>query len=127
MAITHSTTIRNGLCNYTVDALDQGSGAGKLKIYSDTGLTNLLATFTLADPAFGAASSGQATAAAITPITASASGTALAFSATDSDNVVIFQGNVGVAGSGASCILNTTTLVSGGSLSVNTFTYAAPV
>jgi hypothetical protein len=105
MAITHSTTIRNGLCNYTVDALDQGSGAGKLKIYSDTGLTTLLATFTLADPAFGAASSGQATAAAITPITASASGTALAFS----------------------CILNTTTLVSGGSLSVNTFTYAAPV
>lgn len=127
MAITHTTTIRNGLCNYAVDAIDQGSGAGKLKIYSDTGLTTLLATFTLADPAFGSASSGQATASAITPVTASASGTALAFSVTDSDDVVIFQGDVGVAGSGASCILNTTTLVSGGTVSVNSFTYAAPV
>lgn len=127
MGITHSTAIRNGLADLVVDSLDAGAAAGKLKIYSDTGLTTLLATFTLADPAFGAASSGQATASAITPITASASGTALAFSATDSDDVVKFQGDVGVSGSGAACILNTTAIVSGGALSVNTFTYAAPV
>jgi len=127
MAITHSTTIRSGLCNYTVDALDQGAAAGKLKIYADTGLTTLLATFTLDDPAFGAASSGQATANAITPVNASATGTAVAFSATDSDDVVIFQGSCGVSGSGADCILNTTSIVNGSPLSVNSFTYAAPV
>ena len=125
MSITHSSTVRNALANLIQTNVD-ASGDGKLKIYSGA-LSTLLATFALPSPSFDSASSGTITANSITPITASATGTAQSFSVTDGSDNVVFQGTVGVAGSGADLILNTTSLVTGGAVSVSSFTYASPV
>jgi hypothetical protein len=114
-----------------VDKLDQGSGAGKLRIYDGTqaatadtaiGAQVLLAELTFGDPAFGAASNGVATANAITPDpSANATGTASWFRAVDSDNTAIFDGTVGA--SGADLNLNTVSIVSGAEVAVTSLTY----
>jgi hypothetical protein len=126
MGITHPTAIRNGLADYIASQVDGGSAA-KLKIYNDIALTTLLATFTLPDPSFGSASGGLITCGSITPVTASATGTAGGFSVTDSSDTVVFKGDCGVAGSGAACILTTTSVTSGTTVTCNSLTYAAPV
>ena len=103
MAITLSTTGRNAACNGTVDAIDAGAAAGKLKLKSAGDV--LLCTVTLNDPAFGDASGGVA-ALDVSPalssvgLAAAGAGTAATkFDFTDSDDNVIFSGTVGV-GSG---------------------------
>jgi hypothetical protein len=124
MGITHETATRDGLADYIATQVDSGT-AGKLKIYNNVALTTLLATFALPHPSFGAASGGVITCGAITSVNASATGTAGGFSVTTSADVVIFKGDAGVAGSGAACILATTSVISGTPLSVNSLTYAA--
>lgn len=97
-------------------AIDQGSGAGKLKIY-DTGFANLLVEYILADPCAPSviANSKKIIFDAIAPINAIASGEAAAYRLTDSDDVMIYEADnqVGVNGSGRQLILNTTTITSG--------------
>ena len=97
-----STAARSAACDAIVDLLDAGSGAATLAIRTGSPPTNvsdadsgtLLATLTFSDPAFGAASSGVATAAAITSDTnVDASGTAAHFRAKDSDANTILQGS----------------------------------
>jgi len=61
MSITHSTTIRDGIANLVVDAIDAG-GAGTLEFQTSGDVE--VATLTFAATAFGASSSGTATAAA---------------------------------------------------------------
>lgn len=114
-----------------VDKVDQGSGAGKLRIYDGTqaatadtavGAQTLLAELSFGDPAFGAASNGVATANAITAdSSANATGTASWFRVVDSDGTAIFDGTVGT--SGADLNLNTTSIVSGAEVSVTSLTY----
>lgn len=124
MAITMTTAARNAAADGVVDLVDQGAGAGKLKIYT-TGLGTLLATLTMSDPAFGAAATGVATANAITSDTsADATGTAAEFTMTDSDDVEIFRGSVGT--SGADLNLNTVSITAGVEVSVTSFTYTQP-
>lgn len=117
--------------NAVVVKVDQGAGAGKLRIYDGTqaatadtaiGAQVLLAELTFSDPAFGAASNGVATANAITAdSSANATGTATWFRVVDSDNTAIFDGTVGTATS--DLVLNTTSIVSGAAVSVTAFTY----
>lgn len=114
-----------------VDRVDQGAGAGKLRIYDGTqpatadtaiGAQVLLAELTFSDPAFGAASSGVATANAITTdSSANATGTATWFRVVDSDGVAIWDGTVGLATS--DLILNATAIAAGAAVSVTAFTY----
>jgi len=103
MATTLSTAGRNAACNGTVDAIDAGAGAGKLKLKSAGSV--LLCTVTLNDPAFGDAAAGVAA----LDVSPAISGTGLAaagagvaatlFDFTDSDDNVIISGAVGI-GSG---------------------------
>jgi len=105
-----------------------------LKIYDGTQPTtpetaitmqNLLATVTLASPAFGSASNGEITANAISDVTISASGTAAWFRLLKSDNAtVIMDGSVGT--SGCDLNLNSTVLASGATLSTASFTFTVP-
>lgn len=95
MAVTHPTSIRNSVCDFIVDKIDQGAAAGKLVVRL-TGNANApgtaVATLTFSDPAFGAASSGTATAAAITDDTSAAGNASPVATATledDSSNVII--------------------------------------
>src|ERR1700679_41456 len=76
----------------------------------------LLATVTLASPAFGSASYGVITANAISDVTISATGTAAWFRLLKSDNTtVIMDGSVGT--SGCDLNLNSVALSSGATLS----------
>jgi hypothetical protein len=97
-------------------AIDQGTGAGKLKIYTATFAT-LLVNFTLPDPCAPSVvtNSKKIVFNAITPVNAAASGTAAAYRLTDSDDVTIYEqdNQVGVNGSGRQLIMNTTTITSG--------------
>ena len=105
---------------------------GYLRIYSgtqpataDTAVTTqtLLAELRWNATAFGAASSGVATANAITSDTSAANtGTATWFRALKSDGTtVVFDGSVGT--SGADLNLNSTAISAGATVSVTAFTY----
>lgn len=133
MAFRLGTTMRNAGCNGIVDTIDQGSGAGKLKIYTSTqpgsvGGTygTLLGTLTFSDPAFGNASTGVATASAITSDTsADNSGTADTFTITDSDDNVLADGTCGT--SGAELNFNNDAIVAGGTIACSSFTVTVPI
>lgn len=113
-----------------VDSIDTG-GAGKLRIYDGTqaatadtaiGAQVKLAELTFSATAFGAASNGVATAAAITQdSSADATGTATWFRVINGSGTTIFDGTVGT--SGADLNLNTTSIVAGAAVSVTSFTY----
>lgn len=132
MPFTISTAARNAVADTLVDLLDAGAGAGTIKIYTGsqpagpgTAPTGtLLATFTLSDPAFGSASTGVATLGSVSSVSAVATGTAGWFRAADSDGTAVFDGTVGT--SGAQLNLNTTSIVSGGTVSITSGTVTAP-
>jgi hypothetical protein len=85
----------------------------------------LLATVTLASPAFGSASNGVITANSISDVTITTSGTAAWFRLFKSDGVtVIMDGSVGT--SGCDLNLNSTALSSGATLSTTSFTFTVP-
>jgi hypothetical protein len=129
-----STAARNAACDAIVDLIDGGAGAGTVKIYTGTqpagpgtavGAQVLLGTLTCSDPAFGAASSGVATASAITSDTsADATGTAAWFRVLDSNAVAIIDGSVGTAT--ADMILDSVSIVAGGTISITSWTITMP-
>lgn len=95
---------------------------------ADTG--DLLATFTgPTAPGFGDAADGGTaavvTAGVIATVTASDTGTAGHFRLKQSTTIVA-DGDVGVAGSGATCILSSLSLVSGQPVSITAFTHTEP-
>lgn len=82
----------------------------------------LLATLTFGSTAFGSASAGVLTANAITSGTAVATGTATFARLYKSDGTTVV-GDVTVGTSGAGINLNTTSIVSGGLVSVTSYTH----
>lgn len=134
MAVRLSTAARNASTNAVVGLVDAGAGAGTIKIYSGAQPANadtpasgtLLATVTLADPAFAASSSGTATGADPAAVTASATGTAGWFRVTDSAGAAVFDGSVTASGSGGDMQLSSTSLTSGGSVDITSLSYATP-
>lgn len=135
MTIKISSAARTGMCDLLVDLLDAGAGAGTIKVYTgsqpagpDTaiGAQTLLATFTLADPAFGAAATGAAALDASPVLSTSgvAAGTAAWARAADSDGNAVFDGSVGT--SGTDFIVNTTTVSVGLTLEMSAGTITVP-
>lgn len=130
MALTHVTAIRNGLADLVVDAIDAGAGAGKVQITKSAGsytAGNILAEITLADPAFGAASGGTATAAGM-PVedsNANNTGTAVEFRVVDSTDTEVFKGTVTATGGGGDMELSSTSITAGDAVRINSFTYTA--
>lgn len=59
MAVTHPTAVRNGIADFVVDQLDEGTPPGTLVFLTSGDAT--VCTITLSNTAFGAASSGTAT------------------------------------------------------------------
>lgn len=127
MAITLTTAARNAACDAIVDLIDAGTGAGYLEIKSGASTvagTNEVATLAFSDPAFGAASSGVATASAITDDTSATGGTASHFTIFDSDNAAVMQGTVST--SGADLNLSSVTIGAGDTVSISSFTVTMP-
>lgn len=133
MAVRLSADLANNLANAIDDDVNAGSGAGTIKIYTgsqpataDTTATGtLLATFTLGDPAFGAAAGGVITLNG-TPLTvaAAATGTAGWFRMADSDNNPVLDGSVGTSGNQIN--LNTTSITSGVNVTITSGTITMP-
>lgn len=133
MALRLGTTMRNAGCNGMVDVIDQGSGAGKNKIYTSTQPASvggtygtLLGTLPFSDPAFGNAATGVATASAITSDTsADNSGTAGTAAITDSDDNVLADATCG-QGSGDYNFDNNV-IVAGGTIAISSMTWTVPI
>jgi len=133
MALGYSTTIRDAKAETIATAVD-GGAAGIIQIYDSTGTGRpstggaittqvLLATLTFSATAFAAASNGTIVAAAINDDTsADATGTATWFRVFDgigSPSTFVMDGDVGTSGSDLN--LNTTSIVSGATVSITQF------
>jgi len=114
MALTHETAVRNGLADYVVDQLDSGN-----LVIMTTAEGTEVATLPLAATAFGAASSGTATAGTITDDSSATGGTAATFKMETSGNARIFGGSVGT--SGADLNLSSLSISAGDTVSVTSF------
>lgn len=133
MAFRIPTGVRNTACDAIVDALDAGAGAATIEVRTgsqpaaatDAATGTVLATFTLADPAFGSAATGVATMASVPrSTTGSAAGTAGWFRAKDSTGATVFDGAVGT--SGAELNLNTLTISIGVAVQIVSGTVTMP-
>lgn len=130
MALTPK--LSNAGANAAVDAVTAQLNNGYLRLYSgsqpataDTaiGAQVLLAELRFNATAFGSAVGSVATANALTPdASADASGTATWFRAFKSDGTTaVFDGSIGT--SGANLNLNSTSILSGAVVSIDTFSY----
>ena len=122
MAVTHPTTVRNGLADYVVDLIDAGAGAGTLEFQTSGNVE--VATLTFSDPAFGAATGGTATASAITSDTSATGGTVAKFVVKDSNGNPVFYGAVSTSGSDIN--LSSLSVGAGDTVSISSLTYTAP-
>lgn len=120
--VTHPTTVRNTLADAVVDLIDAGAGAGTLVFQTSGGVE--VATLTFSDPAFGAASSGTATANAITDDSSATGGTTTQFETRDSNSNDVFYGAVGTSGQDIN--LSSVAIGAGDTVSVTSLTYSAP-
>lgn len=135
MAISISSGLATSIADVVTAAVDGGSGAGTLKVYTGskpatvaTGATGtLLATFTLADPSAAAAAAGVATWDFSPTITATvaATGTAGWFRVADSTGAAVFDGTVGT--SGADLIFSAVAWTSGGTVELTGGTTTEPL
>lgn len=136
MATRISDAARNAAADGVVDLLDAGAAAGYIEVRTGTQPASvataasgtLLATLTLADPAFGSATSGTATAGTITDDTsADATGTAGWFRAYDSNGNAIIDGDVTTSAAGTGDMqLDDTEIVAGGTVSISSWTVTMP-
>ena len=120
MAVTHPTTIRNGLADYVVDAIDV-AGPGTLEF--QTVASAEVATLTFSATAFGAAVAGIATANAITSDTSATGGTttkAVFKSGTPAD--VVYCSVTG-SGGGGDIELSSAVISAGQTVAVSALTY----
>jgi len=125
MAITHSTAQRNALADSVVDAIDGGSANPNGQLVIMTSGDVEVATLECANPAFGDAAGGVATANAISDDTNATGGEAALFKFVNRDGTEVFRGTV--ATSGADLNLSSTTIGASDTVSVSNFTYTASV
>lgn len=121
MSVVYATAVKTARMQAVATALDQGTGAGKLKIYT-SGLALLLVTFTLADPS-GSASGDTLTLDMDPDLSAVASndGTAAEATLTDSDDNVLVSG-LTVGTSGTDIVLDSVSITSGQTVTMATGT-----
>ncbi len=134
-----STAMRNAACDAMVDLIDGGAGAGVIRIRTGAPPTNvgdassgtLLGTCVFSDPAFGSASSGAATANAITSdSSADASGDAGHFriyADGASDTSALAQGTAGNSGDTPDLVFDNKTIVAGGVIAISSMTFTMPI
>jgi len=129
MAVNNiSTACRNAMADACVDSIDTGStdSGGELRLYT-TSFGTLLSVTDFANPAFGAASSGAAAASGYTDeASAPATGTAAVCRVVDRDNNTVFEGTVGLTGSGADVELSSVSITTGDAVTLSSITVTQP-
>lgn len=127
MTLAHSTTARDAATNAVVDLLDAAGSQLVFRVGGTLGSPGTAsATLTMATPAFGASSSGTATAGAIatnTNVTGNASAVSK-FSLQTSGGTIHVYGDVAASGSDIN-LTNGLTLASGDTVSCSSLTYTA--
>lgn len=126
MAVVHATAARNAIANAVVDLLDVGSAntAGIARFRSSANA--VVAALPLTNPAFGNASSGVATAAAITPDTAAAGGTIASLTLEDRDRNIVLTINDIRTTVGGDMQGNSLTVTAGATVAIQSLQYVAP-
>lgn len=134
-----STAQRDAACNAMVDRIDGGSGAGTIAIrtgspptnVSDASTGTLLGTCTFSATAFGASSSGVATANSISSDTdADASGDAGHFRiyrGAAADTAAEAQGTAGESGDTPDMTFDNKSIVAGGTIAISSMTWTMPI
>ena len=121
MAVTHTTTIRNGIADYVVDAIDSG-GTGTLEFQTSGDVE--VATITFSATAFGAAAGGIATANSMTDDTNATGGTISKARIKNGSATEILACAVGTGGSDIN--LSSLSIGAGDTVSLTSLTYTAP-
>jgi hypothetical protein len=124
MAVTLTTTARNAAADAVVDLLDGGAGDATGDIAFSTSAPATLCVCNLQNPAFGAASSGVATASTPSQGTATAAGTAALALFRNRANTEIFRCAVGTSGSDIN--LTNTNIAINDTIDVTSLTYTQP-
>jgi len=134
-----STNWRDLACDAMVDDLDTGGGAATIDVrtgappsnVSDASTGTLLGTLTMNATAFGASSSGVATANSITSDTdADASGDAGHFRVYKNgaaDTAADCQGTAGESGDTPDMEFDNKSIVAGGTIAISSFTLTVPI
>jgi len=125
MAVTHPTAVRQGITNFVVDQLDEGTPPGTL-VFQTSGDVEV-ATLTFSNPAFGSADgSAIATASAITSDTDATGGTiakARLKNQAGTDKIIC---SVTATGGGGDITLSSVVISAAQTVSLTSLTYAAP-
>lgn len=116
------TVARNAMCDALVDLLDGGTGAGYIQFETSGDVE--VATLPLNATAFGAASTGTATANAITSDTNATGGTIEHASFYNGDDAKIFELTCGT--SGAEIILSSLVISASDTVSMSSLTITQP-
>ena len=124
MTTTLSTAARNAAADAIVDLVDGGSTDANGDLVIQTSGDAEVATLAMANPAFGNAAAGVATANAISDDTNATGGTAANFILQDRDNTEIIRGDVST--SGAELNLSSTSIGNGDTVSVSSLTLTVP-
>jgi hypothetical protein len=134
MAISISSALATNVADAVTTAVDAGSAAGTLKVYTGAKPASvataasgtLLATFTLTDPVAAAAAAGVATwnTSPALSTTVAADGTAGWFRVADSDGNAVFDGTVGT--SGADLNFSSVAWVTGGTVQITSASVTEP-
>lgn len=122
-AVTHPTAVRNGVADFVVDQLDEGTPPGTLEF--QTAGSAEVATLAFSTTAFGAASTGTATAAAITSDTNATGGTvtkAVLQNAAGTDKILC---SVTATGGGGDIELSSVVISAGQTVAMTSLTYTA--
>ena len=124
MAVTHPTTVRNALADYVVDQIDLNTPPGKLVMQTAGGAT--VATLTFANPAFGSAAAGTATANAIADDTNAVGGTIAKGELRNGAGTAQALFSVTATGGGGDIQMNSVVVSAGQTVRVSSLTYSGP-
>lgn len=126
MAVVYTTAVKSARMTAVRDAIDAGSGAGKLEI-GTTGMASILAVIVLGDPC-GTVTNGVLTFSGFprSDTSADASGTAAAARMRTSDDTDVVTG-LTVGTSGTDVILDSVNITAGQTITINSasITHAA--
>ncbi len=124
MSVTHPTAVRTGIADFVVDQLDEGSPPGYLEFQTSGDVE--VATLPFSSTAFGGASSGTATANAISSDTSATGGTiakARLKNAAGTDKIIC---SVTGGGGGGDIELSSVVVSAGQTVSMSALTYSGP-
>ena len=124
MAVTHTTLVRTGIADFVVDQLDEGVPPGKLELLTSGDVS--VATLTFANPAFGAAASGTATAGTIVSDTNADGGTIAKAELRNAALTAKVLCSVTATGGGGDIELSSVVVSAGQTVSMSSLTYSAP-